>query len=62
MTNYTFSKGLPVGFGMALMKNESARNAFDQMPTYMQKEIIEGTHNIRSKKEMENYVSAIPLR
>lgn len=53
---------LPMGFGMALLQNEKAREAFDQMPLNTQMEIINGTHSIRSKQEMQRYVSTIPLR
>lgn len=53
---------LPMGFGMALLQNEKARATFDALPLNTQMEIINGTHAIRSKKEMQQYVSAIPLR
>lgn len=53
---------LPMGFGMALLQNQQARDAFDRLPLNKQMEIINGTHSIRSKKEMQQYVSAIPLR
>lgn len=65
MSDLTSSQALtslPMGFGMALLQNEEARAAFDRMPLNLQMEIINGTHGIRSRQEMQQYVSAIPLR
>lgn len=65
MSKFNSSEGmtsLPMGFGMALMQNSAAREAFDKLPLNRQEEIINGTHSIRSKQEMQRYVSAIPLR
>lgn len=52
---------LPMGFGMALLQNRNARNVFDQLPLDRQMKIIDGTHDIQSKQEMQQYVSKIPF-
>ena len=51
---------LPMGFGMALLQNKEARDAFDAMPMNQQTKILEGVHGIRSKSEMQQYVASIP--
>lgn len=50
---------LPMGFGMALLQNKPARDIYDSLPMNQQIEIINGTHGIRSKKEMQQYVKNI---
>jgi hypothetical protein len=49
-----------MGFGMALLQNEEARTAYDKLPIHVQMEILNGTHGIRSKAEMKQYVANIP--
>ena len=48
---------LPLGFGMALMQHPEAMEKFANMEDNKQKEIILQTHNIKSKKEMQSFVS-----
>lgn len=48
---------LPIGFGMALSRNPKAMEYFAQLPVERRHAIIEGTHQIRSKEEMHNYVN-----
>ncbi|MGN0181437.1 MAG: hypothetical protein ACI4DP_03355 [Candidatus Ornithomonoglobus sp.] len=50
---------LPLGFGMALMKNPQAFEAFSHMSYAQQQSIIDGTHSIYSKQEMRAYVASI---
>ncbi len=50
---------LPIGFSMALAMNPDAMQKFASLSEEQQKEIIEGTHNIKSKDEMHRYVSNI---
>lgn len=47
---------LPMGFGMALAKNTKAMERFAALPDEQKRTVIEGTHNIHSKKEMQLYV------
>lgn len=48
---------LPIGFGMELAKNSQAMNTFSSMPENKRNEIIETAKNLKSKHEMEQYVS-----
>ena len=50
---------LPMGFGMALLQNKEAMEAYDRLPQNKQIEVINGTHSIRSKQEMQNYVASL---
>lgn len=47
---------LPMGFGMALMKNQAAMNRFASLSEEEQREIVEGVHGISSRAEMRDYV------
>ena len=48
--------GIPMGFGMALAQNSSALNYFSSLSEKEQQAIIEKTHGIRSKQEMQSFV------
>lgn len=50
---------IPIGFGMELAKNSTAMSTFASMPEQMRQGIIEGSRNIQSKQEMEQYVNSI---
>lgn len=50
---------LPVGFGIALAKNAEAMQRFANLTDGEKQEIIDGTHAIESKREMERYVDSI---
>lgn len=50
---------LPMGFGMALMQNPEARAYYQQLPKNKQMELINSTHEIRSKQEMQRFVASI---
>lgn len=51
---------MPLGLGMALCKNLEAMNYFTNLTTSQQNEIIEHTHVIQSKQEMQSYVDGLP--
>lgn len=51
---------LPMGFGMALLQNREAQRVYDSLPLGVQMELLNGTHDIRSKAEMRAYVARIP--
>lgn len=58
--NNLFGDGeMPLGLGMALMKNQSALNRYSAMSQQERQRIMDGAHNVRSKEEMENYVNHI---
>lgn len=53
---------LPMGFGMALAKDSEAMARFSSLTKAEQKMVVDGTHAIQSKQEMEQYVQSIPMR
>ena len=52
-------RDLPLGLGMALAQNTQALNAFAAMPQDQQQRVIQHTHTIRSKQEMQAYVNSL---
>lgn len=60
MDNYL--KQLPMGLGMALANNPAAMNSFMSLSADEQRQFIEGTHQIRSKTEMQYYVNSLTNR
>ena len=50
---------LPMGLGMALAKNEQALRAFSALSPGQKAAVIEKTHSVQSKKEMEQLVRDI---
>lgn len=59
MNNYVDGNNMPMGLGMALAQNLEAMNHFASLDSERQQEIINHTHDIRSKQEMQMYVSNI---
>jgi hypothetical protein len=51
---------IPLGFGMALMQDIDAYNFFSNLSEEQQWRIIERTHGISSKKEMQDFVGNLP--
>ena len=47
---------MPEGFMMALAQNPEAMQKFATLSEEKKKEIIDGTHSVRSKDEMHRYV------
>jgi len=50
---------LPLGFAMALAKNPQAMQKFSNLSEAQKKQIIDGTHNMHSKDEMQQYVNSL---
>ena len=50
---------VPVGFGLALMQNEEAANAFAMMTREAKRAIWAQARQVRSKAEMQQLVSRI---
>ncbi len=50
---------MPIGFGMALAQNPEAMEKFATLGEERKRQIIEGTHRIRSKEEMHSYVNKL---
>lgn len=53
---------MPLGFGMALAMNPEAMQKFSSLPEKRQQEIIDGTHHVNSKSEMQQYVQSILVK
>lgn len=50
---------LPLGFGIALAKNNSAMEYFSTLTPAHRREVLAHTHTIRSKEEMERFVDSL---
>lgn len=50
---------MPVGFSMALAQNPEAMEKFAMLSESKKKEIINGTHSVKSKQEMHEYVNKL---
>ena len=50
---------LPLGLGMALMQNTDAFLYFSALSAERQKEIIEQSKRVQSRKEMKNFVAGL---
>lgn len=48
---------LPVGFAMALAMNPDAMQKFAMLNEEQKREVIEGTHSVKSRDEMHRYVN-----
>jgi uncharacterized protein YdeI (YjbR/CyaY-like superfamily) len=59
MENYLNHPEVPIGLGMALAKNPAAMNHFSNLDVEGKRRIIEQTHSVRSKDEMDSLVSHI---
>lgn len=57
--NFVDGADMPLGLGMALAKNLSAMEYFAALPESERQRIIEHTHSIRSKQEMQEYVNSL---
>lgn len=50
---------MPMGLGMALARNTEAMAYFSSLTPAHKREIIEHTHEIGSKKEMQRFVDSL---
>jgi len=50
---------MPMGLDIALAKNQAAKDYFYTLAETAQKQIIEHTHTIKSKEEMQAYVNSL---
>lgn len=50
---------LPMGFGMALLQNRAAAMYFDSLPEAERQRLIEKTHSIHSKQDMQAFVDSL---
>lgn len=59
--NYANNPEMPMGLGMALAQNLQAMEYFAALPSEQQQNVIEQTHGIRSKAEMQQFVQNLPV-
>ena len=57
--NKIYAKDMPMGLDIALAKNERAHDYFYSLDEEAQKRIIDHTHGIESKEEMQVYVNSL---
>lgn len=50
---------LPLGFGMALAQNESAMKRFETLSELEKAAVVEKTHSVTSKREMQALVNSL---
>ena len=59
MKNYANGPEIPMGLGMALAQNTPAMNHFSALPDDQKQRIIEHTHQIQSKEQMQQFVQKL---
>ena len=59
MESLLSSNEIPIGLGMALAENVEAMEYFSSLSTEEKNRIIEHTHQIKSKREMHEYVNSM---
>lgn len=52
-------RDLPLGFGMALAQDELAMKKFESMTESEKASIVQQTHSVHSKQEMQRLVSSL---
>ncbi len=52
-------KDMPMGFAMALAMNTEAMQKFTMLSEDEKQRIIEGTHSVKSRDEMHQYVNSL---
>lgn len=52
-------RDLPMGFGMALLQNQQATQAFYALSPAQRQAVIDRTHAVSSKSEMQSLVSSL---
>lgn len=56
MNNQSLHGSMPMGLGMALMRNEKALTKFAALSDAERQRLIDGAHQINSKQQMHAYV------
>ncbi len=59
MNNFVNGTDMPMGLGMALAKNMGAMEYFASLPESERQRIIQHTHSLHSKDEMQQYVNSL---
>lgn len=59
MSEYNNDSLIPMGLAMALAQNIAAMDYFSGLPLERQLQIVEQTHHINSKEEMQSFVASM---
>lgn len=59
MSNYANNPEIPMGLGMALAQNLGAMNYFAALSGEAKQRVIDRTHAIQSKEEMQAFVQSM---
>ena len=62
MNFFTKQPEMPLGLGMALMKNPDALNHYSKMSNEQKRAVIENTHSINNKADMQAYVETLAIQ
>lgn len=60
MDKSDYLQDLPMGFGMALLQNQSAAQYFESLSEPERRQILDQTHQITSKQDMQEFVRNLP--
>ena len=58
-SNQIYSPDMPMGLDIALAKNQAAKDYFYGLSPQAQRQIIEHTHMIQSKEEMQAFADSL---
>ena len=53
---------MPLGLGMALMMNPNALDYYSKLPNEQKRAVIEHTHSISNKADMQAYVESLAMQ
>ena len=59
MEQYPHSLDMPMGLGMALMQDKPAMDYYASLSDADKQQVIEHTHVIQSKREMQSFVDSL---
>ncbi len=59
MESLLSSNEIPIGLGMALAENVEAMEYFSSLSKEEKQRIVDHTHKIRSKREMQDFVNSM---
>ena len=60
-SNKIYAPDMPMGLDIALSKNQAAKDYFYSLPEPAQMRIIEHTHMIQSKEEMQAFADSLAM-
>ena len=58
-SNQIYAPDMPMGLDIALAKNQAAKDYFYALPEQAQARIIQHTHTVESKEEMQAFADSL---